>query len=229
MRRVLTRLDSRTSFKLRDSVGIAFPRPFLTVVTLENLGHLQRVTSSTCTVLPSLYSTHKTGHCGQPISRRSFITWVADPKVIVAAIICIRCNVVPPSSLKILHPQNRFVSSVCSTIPSRPRLLCSHSYVDSHHLCTDAAALTTAVSEVAFLVQNRHSPYITFCRRLSVSRFVTEDTLQIQKYISNFDSTSCRLRTNRYTIAASVGNRPESTGWIPTTLEIWLVPPLLSA
>ena len=99
-------------------------------------------------------------------------------------------NVVPPSSLKNLHPQKRFVSSDCSILSSCSRPGCSHSYVDSHHLCTDAAALCTAVSEVAFLVQNRHSPYITFCRLLSVSRFVTEDTLQNQKYISIFYSAS---------------------------------------
>ena len=68
----------------------------------------------------------------------------------------------------------------------RATLFVIECYVDSHHLCTDTAALHTAVSEVAFLVQNRLSPYITFYRLLSVSRFVTEDTLWIPKYIFIF-------------------------------------------
>lgn len=70
-------------------------------------------------------------------------------------------------------PSKRFVSWCCY------RSGCFRSRVNPHHLCTDAAALCTAVSEVAFLVQNRLSPYITFCRPVSVSRFVTEDTISI--------------------------------------------------
>jgi len=52
-------------------------------------------------------------------------------------------------------------------------------------MCTDTVALHTAVSEVAFMVQNRPSPHITFCRVLSVSRFVMEDTIFTLKYISD--------------------------------------------
>ena len=91
---------------------------------------------------------------------------------------------VPPSSYKNLHSQKSFASRICSITSNCYRSGCSHPCVDPHHLCTDTAALYTAVSEVAFLVQNRLSPYITFCRLHSVSRFVTEDTLRITEYIS---------------------------------------------
>ena len=54
------------------------------------------------------------------------------------------------------------VSRICSILSNCRCSGCSHPCVDSHHLCTDTAALHTAVSEVAYLVQNRPSPYITF-------------------------------------------------------------------
>jgi hypothetical protein len=117
---------------------------------------------------------------------RSAITWIAESLNEIL-------NGHRPLRLFDRHPANftslkRFSPSICSILSSCYRSGCSRSYVNPHHLCTDTAALYTAVSEVAFLVQNRLSPYITFYRLLSVSRFVTEDTLFTLKHASIFDS-----------------------------------------
>jgi hypothetical protein len=68
---------------------------------------------------------------------------------------------------------NQFIRAPCVIPPSPTKIYTSRSALffrgraaialnvltlTSHHLCTDTAALYTAVSEVAFLVQNRSSP-----------------------------------------------------------------------
>ena len=148
-----------------------------------------------------------------------------------------------PGSLELFHHHpakiyafETFCPRVCSILPSRYRSRCSRPYVNSHHLCTDTAAIHTAVSEVAFLVQNRLSPYITFYRLLSVPRFVTEDTFFTLKNTSIVDSAlpsvAVDRRVNKPVLQHTppqpsprcLRNRgPPVTGRIPTALKIRIV------
>ena len=79
----------------------------------------------------------------------------------VAVIICLLyCSTIIPQKFAL----SSLFSPCLSNILEPLRSACSANHANSHHLCTDAAALSTAVSEVAFLVQNRLSLYITFHR-----------------------------------------------------------------
>lgn len=51
-------------------------------------------------------------------------------------------------------PGDALYSCAYSMLPSCFCSIYTRSHADSHHLCTDTAGLDTAVSEVAFLVQN---------------------------------------------------------------------------